>query len=414
MVRNSLTAAVFIVALRLAIGWQLFYEGIWKLDTQDTVRPWTAAGYLKNAQGPFRDLFRSMAGDPDELDWLDFDTVAARWDRWARDFRTHYRLSDRQAKKLDQLLNGAHGRLGDRPVYASDELDRLPEGIDDLNQAARVSEKIVWYDPEKKRLYVDGRRHLSAAEKQRLLDLVRDEDAPAAGAPEEQKAAFRAAVEKVDARQKRGIGFREKLAGALKGNPDLLGNEAWQRVGRKSEYQTRLARYERERKRAATAFQWDHLQDDWEKIQTLRAEITGPVKALDQEFREAAMKLLTVEQMQRGPVSEPASVLAWSDFATMWGLTVLGLLLIAGLFTRLAAVLAAVMLFSFYLAMPPFPGVPELPGPEHSLIVNKNLIEVIALLAIAALPTGRWFGIDSWIAGWRSRRRSQSTAPSPA
>ena len=48
----------------------------------------------------------------------------------------------------------------------------------------------------------------------------------------------------------------------------------------------------------------------------------------------------------------------------------------------------------FYLAMPPWPGVPEAPGPEHSFIVNKNFIEIMALLAIAALPTGQWFGLD--------------------
>ena len=47
--------------------------------------------------------------------------------------------------------------------------------------------------------------------------------------------------------------------------------------------------------------------------------------------------------------------------------------------------------------MPPWPGyedLAEMAGPEHSFIVNKNLIEVIALFAIAAMPTGQWFGFD--------------------
>ncbi len=50
--------------------------------------------------------------------------------------------------------------------------------------------------------------------------------------------------------------------------------------------------------------------------------------------------------------------------------------------------------------MPPWPGVTEfqqLPGPEHSFLVDKNLIEVLALLAIAAMPTGQWFGVDTLI-----------------
>jgi uncharacterized membrane protein YphA (DoxX/SURF4 family) len=79
---------------------------------------------------------------------------------------------------------------------------------------------------------------------------------------------------------------------------------------------------------------------------------------------------------------------------TITGLTGLGLLLIFGLFSRFAALMAALMVFGFYMAMPPWPGVPEVPGPEHSFIVNKNLIEVLALLALATIPTGRWFGLD--------------------
>jgi hypothetical protein len=35
--------------------------------------------------------------------------------------------------------------------------------------------------------------------------------------------------------------------------------------------------------------------------------------------------------------------------------------------------------------------------------VNKNLIEVIALLGIAFLPTGSWFGLDG-IFRWMFRR----------
>ena len=62
------------------------------------------------------------------------------------------------------------------------------------------------------------------------------------------------------------------------------------------------------------------------------------------------------------------------------------------------------MIFGFYLAMPPLPGVPEAPGPEHSFIVNKNLIEVMALLALACIPSGMWFGLDSVLATFRLRR----------
>lgn len=79
--------------------------------------------------------------------------------------------------------------------------------------------------------------------------------------------------------------------------------------------------------------------------------------------------------------------------------------MILGLFSRLSAFGAAGLLMLFYMAMPPFPGVPPAPGPEHSLIVNKNLIEVIACLALASLPTGRWFGVDGLVHGLISRKK---------
>ena len=58
----------------------------------------------------------------------------------------------------------------------------------------------------------------------------------------------------------------------------------------------------------------------------------------------------------------------------------------------------------FYMAMPPWPGVQELPSIEHNLIVNKVLVEMLALLAIAALPSGKWFGVDAIVSVLIHRR----------
>ena len=71
------------------------------------------------------------------------------------------------------------------------------------------------------------------------------------------------------------------------------------------------------------------------------------------------------------------------------------------------------MVFGFYMAMPPWPGVPEAPGPEHSFIVNKNMIEVLALLALGFIPTGRWFGLDAMVSKL-FRRKSTVAASKPA
>jgi len=89
---------------------------------------------------------------------------------------------------------------------------------------------------------------------------------------------------------------------------------------------------------------------------------------------------------------------------TMWALVIFGGAMIVGLFSRLSALGAAGLLLMFYLAMPPWPGVPEAPGPEHSMIINKNLIECLACLALATIPTGRWIGLDAFIRRFIFRR----------
>jgi uncharacterized membrane protein YphA (DoxX/SURF4 family) len=88
----------------------------------------------------------------------------------------------------------------------------------------------------------------------------------------------------------------------------------------------------------------------------------------------------------------------WIDLSTMYGLTVLGACLLLGLFSRTAAVLSAGFLLSTYLCFPPFPWLPAAPNNEgYYLFVNKNLIEMLALLALATTASGRWFGLDAVI-----------------
>ncbi len=78
----------------------------------------------------------------------------------------------------------------------------------------------------------------------------------------------------------------------------------------------------------------------------------------------------------------------------MWGLLILGPLLILGLGTRLAALAGAVMVLFVLPRRAAMARRSAASGPEHSFVVNKNLIEVLALMAIAAFPTGTWFGLD--------------------
>ena len=404
--------------LRIAIGWQFLYEGLWKQSTRSTARPWSSAGYLRNAQGPFRDQFRSLAGDPDELSWLDADWVSDRWDRWRDDFVASYGLDESQVDRLDILLDG--------PADFRAKLDRLPAGVEFRGSLGRV----IKFDAGRKRLIVDGKLHLTRVERERLLKLVTVVEDPPEAVEEanEWARAYRTAVEQVSARASR-LSFRERLRASLIGDPDRAGHE-FKAPGQKGEgevverrpgeiamYRLQLERQQHHLAAADQDFEHDHAAKlavpGFGTTARMRGALVGPVKALERELLAAADKLLTTRQRGQAAIVMPAGAVGRIDQLTIAALVGLGLLLISGLASRVAAISAAGLLMLFYLAAPPWPGVPPVPGPEHSLWVNKNLIEAFALLVIASVPSGRWFGLDalvpqftlrirSWLEKWRT------------
>jgi len=88
------------------------------------------------------------------------------------------------------------------------------------------------------------------------------------------------------------------------------------------------------------------------------------------------------------------------DWLNIWGLTAIGLGLMLGFLTRPAAIAGAVLLVLYYLCNPPFIGYTYSAPTEGSyLIVNKNLIELCALIVLALFPTGRIVGLDRLVFG---------------
>jgi thiosulfate dehydrogenase [quinone] large subunit len=60
-----------LVALRFAVGWHFFYEGVAKAANPY----WTAAGYLDQAQGVMSGFFVDLASNPSTLAVVDFLNV---------------------------------------------------------------------------------------------------------------------------------------------------------------------------------------------------------------------------------------------------------------------------------------------------------------------------------------------------
>lgn len=159
-------------------------------------------------------------------------------------------------------------------------------------------------------------------------------------------------------------------------------------------------------------------QPDTPPLAELAAARNALLAALDAKAAELR-SLLTAAlppAVTQGPLDPPAETPAVQilDKVTMWFLTAVGAMLLLGLFTRLASVLAAGFLLATYLTHPPFPWLPLPPGTEGTpVFVNKNLIELLALLTVAAHPTGRWLGLDA-LCGCCARGRTRPCPVPPA
>ncbi len=96
-------------------------------------------------------------------------------------------------------------------------------------------------------------------------------------------------------------------------------------------------------------------------------------------------------------------VLKVVDFLNIWGLILIGLGLILGLFTRVAIISGIVLMAFYYLSHPPFVGLKyAVPGDGSYLVVNKMVIEALALMVLLVFPTWKEWGVEALIFGRRS------------
>src|SRR4026207_431323 len=120
----------------------------------------------------------------------------------------------------------------------------------------------------------------------------------------------------------------------------------------------------------------------------------------------------------RGPLAEffrwiasQPHLLDNANLITMYGLTIVGVLLMLGLFTRLAAAGGIGFILLFYLCNPPFVGYfYTIPTEGSYLIVNKNLVELASLIVIMVTGSGRFAGLHRILPGLFARRRRLATA----
>ncbi len=130
-----------------------------------------------------------------------------------------------------------------------------------------------------------------------------------------------------------------------------------------------------------------------EKQAALAGEASGllaGVKALERGLSDRLEDDLNDDQRAQPPLAERGQPIERVDRTTTYVILGVGLLLLVGLFTRLASLAGAAFLLSV-VAMQPF-------WVAEAAPTFKESVEMVALLMLATTPVGRWAGLDFFLA----------------
>lgn len=375
----SCAARFFLICLRLAIGWHCFVEGMEKISTPG----WSSEAYLRESMGPLAGFYRDLAGDrlidklnvgpdnafPSELD--------REWREYLDAFAAYYDLDAEQRQRAEAILK-----------------ERESATLEYLKSKAEPVTKIAAYPPD---LVLNMTMKDRLKEYERLLERVRTAEAKFPSDAKEVHAEWKAAkadLAKWRAELKRSLDVQFDK---LKRTDELARDKSKKKIEELTAKQKKLSEELVEHKTAKPNDK-DGLRAKANALDDLKKELDAEKEKVWSPLRD----VLTSEQKSRDamPESKERPITSWhlldyADFGVKWTLLVLGACLMLGFFSRLSSLATALLVLSFYLAMPPLPGWPEGPRLEgHYLLVNKTLIEVIALLALTFIPTGRWAGLD--------------------
>ncbi len=161
-------------------------------------------------------------------------------------------------------------------------------------------------------------------------------------------------------------------------------------------------------------------QRNWDRMMKFRQEADRWIKDLEAQERAYAntlYSLLDKQQRQQGLPMTRWNPLQWDrmeqiNWAVTFGLTAIGACLMLGFFTPLAALGGAAFMCFVVMTQPAFPTIYPHDSPivGHALLVNKDFVEMMALLVISATSAGRWGGLDFFIARWWRARKLRKGA----
>ncbi len=89
------------------------------------------------------------------------------------------------------------------------------------------------------------------------------------------------------------------------------------------------------------------------------------------------------------------SLISVIDNLNIIGLIAVGMSLLIGIKVKWGCIGGILLLMLYYMAHPPFPGLPQGPSEGSYWVVNKNLIEMVALFVIYQFPLTTVFGLEN-------------------
>jgi uncharacterized membrane protein YphA (DoxX/SURF4 family) len=403
----------FLLALRLAIGWHFLFEGLYKVQTYytgptETSKPFTSEPYFKVAPGPLGAKMRKEFSDPEaeiaakvkatesispaEFAKLKLDEQAAK-------------CPEAVAKQLEAMEENAQ-----KAVQAEAEKDLKAataaeeKAVKDAAAAEEKATREAKTDDEKAKAKADADKARAKAKAD--ADKARDAAQKKAASFKEAGTELVAAAKAAYARWVYGVDARDCKVKFITGDVRMTGPQ-------------RLAHLDWVRREAKTAEEREAdglgtgTGTDAKRVAEFRMDAVTTEADLARDANAFVAEL--VKDLNGGKVPEdtPAESRGQRlDRVTMWFLVAVGAFLMGGLFTRVACVLAAGFLVMTYLAHPPFPWYPLPPNTEgNPVFINKNVIEALALLALACYPTGRWLGLDALVLRPFCKYKGESPAP---
>lgn len=354
-------ALVFLVALRMAIGWHFLVEGFEKERSinlgvaEINKKPFTSEPFFREGTGPMAKMVRSRMGDTDDLalarmtvrgDAANPQMPAALeqdWDAYFVRFANHYKLDAEQQERAKAALQREKDETAQWFVVRPGSVAWALSGL--------------WSDVDRgvfKGTYPGGTYEVNLT-----------------------------IAERVEEYRRKVLEYR----GLLEEKRFTLGKDVDKTP------------------RTAVRGEVTALRTELQKL------LDGRTEKMKKALTDAAQ--FADEQKSLGPVPEPPKhwLIRFLDFTTPWLLIVVGAGLLLGLFSRTSALLGTLFLLTTILTWPSLPWLPAPPNAEGTyLVVSKNVIEMLALLMLACIPSGRWFGIDALIHAlnpWRKKTEDQ-------